>query len=367
MSNTTHFTPGPSQLYPGMDSFLQDALTGDVATVSHRSQSFKDMYGKCVTELRRLFKLPESHEILFINSATESFERIYRNCVSESGWHFVNGSFSKKFYEYGNALAPNVNKTEVDFGQGFSQEHIESITGEPELIAVTQNETSTGVSFPLELIAQIRSSHPESLLAVDVVSTMPFPELDWSIIDTCFFSVQKCFGLPAGLGVWIVNDRMVTKAEKLKEAGHNSGPHNELLELVAKGKNNQTPFTPNALGIYLLSRVAGDMNKKTSAIVRSETLAKARLLYEFIDESEIFDFAVENPEHRSQTVVVAKSSVPAAEINSFLANHNMAIGAGYGKFKSSQVRIANFPAHDLREVKKLVDRLREFETSLTLS
>ena len=35
------------------------------------------------------------------------------------------------------------------------------------------------------------------------------------MIDTAFFSVQKAFGLPAGLGVWIANEKCLEKAKRL--------------------------------------------------------------------------------------------------------------------------------------------------------
>ena len=48
----------------------------------------------------------------------------------------------------------------------------------------------------------------EEITAPDYVSSSRARKLeippDLSQIDTAYFSVQKCFGLPAGMGIWIV-------------------------------------------------------------------------------------------------------------------------------------------------------------------
>ena len=63
----------------------------------------------------------------------------------------------------------------------------------------------------------------QRLLAVDAVSSLPYPDFDYTILDSVFFSVQKGFGLPAGLGVWMVNDRCIAKAEQLLSRGISIG------------------------------------------------------------------------------------------------------------------------------------------------
>ena len=106
-------------------------------------------------------------------------------------------------------------KHEVAAGEGFS--HPLEVPSSTEVIAVTHNETSTGVSLPLDFIYSFKTKHPDALLVVDAVSSLPYPDFDYSKLDSVFFSVQKGFGLPAGLGVWMVNDRCLAKAEQLSQ------------------------------------------------------------------------------------------------------------------------------------------------------
>ena len=194
---------------------------------------------------------------------------------------------------------------------------------------------------------------------MDVVSTLPFPDFDYNKLDTFFFSVQKCFGLPAGLGVWVVNQKCVAKAKELDEKGNLSGPHHSISSLIGQEKNNQTPATPNTLEIFMLGKVCEAMNKKSVEVVRSETEEKSALLADFISNSKNFDFAVKNEAHRSKTVIVATTFKAPNVINDYLSPFNMEIGGGYGNEKTTQVRIANFPATSVEQMKSLIELLKD--------
>lgn len=360
MSNKIHFTPGPSQLYPGVEQFVGEALKDDIASISHRSQKFKDIFGETVSSLRKLINLPDNFQVVFTGTATEIWERFLHSCVEKKSTHFVNGSFSKRFYEYALGCGFDVQKIEAEFGFGFDLNST-TIDSDTEAICVTHNETSSGVSFPLEDIYTLRASFPDALIAVDVVSSLPNPNIDFSKIDCALFSVQKCFGLPAGLGVWLVNDRCLEKSNLLRQKGVLTGPHHELDDLMKRSAGNQTPATPNILGIYLLGQVCKSMLEKGVETLREETKIKANKLYQFISESDILSPAVKNLNHRSETVIVANTKRSPAEINKHLEPYKMVIGAGYGAYKESQIRIANFPAHSVEAIDNLIEMLKTQE------
>jgi phosphoserine aminotransferase len=144
-----------------------------------------------------------------------------------------------------------------------------------ELIALTHNETSTGVSLPLAFINQFKSKFPDSLIVVDAVSSLPYPQFDYTKIDSVFFSVQKGFGLPAGLGVWVVNDQVYHESRIILSKGISIGTYHNLPTLLANGIKNQTPETPNALAIYLLGKVVQDLLRRGIQTIRKETEYKA--------------------------------------------------------------------------------------------
>ena len=90
-------TPGPTQLYDSIPNYINEALETDILSLSHRSQKFKDIYKNTSDSLRKLFALPNNVKILFLTSATEAMERVIQGCVGKESFHFVNGSFSKRF------------------------------------------------------------------------------------------------------------------------------------------------------------------------------------------------------------------------------------------------------------------------------
>ena len=114
------------------------------------------------------------------------------------------------------------------------------------------------------------------------------------------------------------------------------------------------------MAIYVLGMVAEDMNKIGIENIRKETDKKASLLYDFAKKSDQFDIFVENENHRSATVVVLNCRDLAGELISRLKEETgMVLGAGYGKMKETQIRIANFPAVDVGQVESLIENLKK--------
>ncbi len=350
-----YFTPGPAQLYPTYATHLQKAVDEQIGSISHRSKQFRSLYQFAVEQLQELLNIPTDRAIFFTGSATEIWERILQNCSAEESTHFVNGSFSKRFYEFAVELGRKTQKIEAPFGQGFDVSQC-PISNTSEVICLTHNETSSGVSMPVTDIHSFKKTHPSKIIAVDMVSSAPYPDLDWNLVDTAFFSVQKGFGLPAGLGVWIVNETCLNKAEALKKQGHYIGTHQSIPSLWNNFKNYETPATPNVLGIYLLGKIAQDMNQKGIQTIRKESEEKASTLYKYLTNSNIYSPSVQNPLHRSQTVVVA--NVPDSQnLIASLKTKGYLLGSGYGTYKDSQVRIAVFPANTPEQVEELIHAL----------
>jgi phosphoserine aminotransferase len=360
MSRKTFFTAGPAEMYPTFEQHLHTAVNEQIGSISHRSQQFRKIYQHTVENLRTLMKIPTSSGIFFTGSASEVWERILLNLVEHESFHLVNGSFSEKFYQYAQSLHKYAHIYEKPFGKGF--EYSEIIVPEyAELICLTQNETSSGVAMREPDIHKVKRGNGKKLLAVDIVSSAPHPELDFDLVDTAFFSVQKAFGLPAGLGVWIANEKCLEKAERLqKYESMHIGAHNHLPTLWKNFKNYETPATPNVLGIYLLGKVAEDMNKIGISTIRKQTDEKAKAVYKFLEKHDLYEPFVENPTHRSQTVIVANTKKPSSEIINKLKEKNLILGAGYGKYKDSQIRIANFPAISEEKIDELLKSMNSF-------
>lgn len=353
-----YFTAGPAELYPTVTQHLQTAMNEQIGSISHRSQKFRDIYRFTVEQLRELMAIPETHGIFFTGSASEIWERLALNCVEHESFHLVNGSFSKKCYDYALALGKFAHKQEKPLGEGFDYSEVE-VPEYAELVALTHNETSAGVQLRTVDIHKLKRSYSKKLFAVDMVSSAPYPDLDYSLIDSAYFSVQKAFGLPAGLGVWIASEKLLERAEQLKKADQNIGAHHDLPTLWKFYQTYETPATPNVLFIYLLGKVAEDLNRIGIDNVRRDTEEKAKMIYKFIESHSAYEPFVKEDRHRSRTVVVANTTQSSANVIAEVKKAGMVIGSGYGKFKDSQIRIANFPATSAEQVQQLLDVLQK--------
>lgn len=356
MPKKIFFTPGPSALYFTAEEHIKSALKEQIPEISHRSSAFQATYQMAENNLRVLLDLPENFHVAFVSSATEIWERLLQNLVKAHSLHLVNGAFSQRFAEIAEELGLRVTRAEAPHGQIPNVDNPLSVEA-PELVAITQNETSTGVHFPNEEIAKLRVAYPEAILAMDVVSSIPVTHIDFTLIDTVYFSVQKCFGLPAGLGVWIYNDRCLERANQLKAQGKSIGSYHSLPKIHASGIKHQTPETPNVLNIYLLAKVASDMVTKGLDMIIRETNYKAALLYQTIETHPLLTPFVTDKKIRSKTVIVADVTGEAQAIIAPLAKKGMVIGSGYGDRKSTQIRIANFPTHSKEQIELLTDHM----------
>ncbi|MDN5199761.1 aminotransferase class V-fold PLP-dependent enzyme [Fulvivirgaceae bacterium BMA10] len=350
------FTPGPSALYFTAEEHIKQALKEQVPSISHRGKDFQKIFASAVENIKVLLNIPDDFHIFFTGSANEIWERLIENCVEHESFHLVNGAFSKRFHQVSHELGRNALALNSPHGTCASIEEI-LVPETSELIATTQNETSTGVMQPLQDMYTLRSRYPEKLLAVDTVSALPYADIDYTMVDSVYFSVQKGFGLPAGLGVWILNERCIEKANKLRSKGRSTGSYHSISSLLEKAGKNQTPETPNVLGMYLLSKVAADMIEKGITQIRKETEYKAAILYNMLEAHSLLDPFVKEKQHRSKTVIVAETKKTSSEIIGKVAETGMVIGTGYGSFKEDHIRIANFPTHSKEQMEMLVDFL----------
>jgi phosphoserine aminotransferase len=348
------FTPGPAQIYPTVPTHIHKFMSTGLASISHRSSQYKEIHKHAVEQLQKAFDLPEECTVFFGGSATQFWQTLTQNLVENTSFHLVNGVFSKNFYDTVKQLGKSPVKYEVALGQGFDMDSI-VVPDEAEIITLAVNETSTGVYTDPAKVYKLKQKYPTKLLLLDVVSVFPYCDFNWDFVDGFYFSVQKGMGLPAGLGVCVVNQKCIDKANSLNEKGISTGSYNSFVKIYKKAREYQTNETPNVMGIYLLGKVLEDMNTIGMKKIRDLTDQKAKLLYDFVDKSTQFTAFVE-PKWRSPTVATINCPNPKQVIEK-LKEKKIIIGSGYGDLKETQVRIALFPATSVADVEMLIAEL----------
>ena len=346
------FTVGPSELYPTVPGHIKNALKENIPSISHRSQQFMQIYENLSNNLRQLLGIPSTHHVFFTSCALEGMERVIQNTVAKKSFHFVNGSFSREFWQIAVDLKKEATRFDAPNGEGFDFEQAK-IPKSTELIAIVQNETSTGVAIPMSQIYEFKKRYPKTLIAIDVVSSIPYTPIDFSVIDIVFFSVQKGFGLPAGLGIMIINDKALEKAAWLAKKNTNIGSFHSFPKILEFEKKYQTRETPNVTNIYLLGNVIKDMLSIGITKIRKDTQIKASYLYDYFDRHTKYKPYVNEP-FRSQTTIVIDVKGDSDVITKELAKKGFIVAQGYGKRKDLHIRIANFPAHSITQVKNLL-------------
>lgn len=327
--NMMTFYPGPSKIYPQVASYLQDAVAEGILSVNHRSEPFMRLLEDTFAKLRQQLRIPADYRIYLTSSATECWEILGQSLVVQRSTHVYSGAFGSKWADYTERLGKRVVRHE------FAPNSLPDFAGiEPsELICLTHNETSNGTLLPWWPLMS------EGIVAVDATSSMAGLDLDWQQADVWFASVQKCFGLPAGLAVMVCSPRALRRAEQIGERNH----YNSLLFVDENFAKFQTPYTPNVLGIYLLNRVMGQRAdiQQTSAMLRQ----RAHSLYDFLEHQSPYQPLIAQAELRSPTVLALQCS--AADLKLLKARAQQAgivLGNGYGAWKNSTFRVANFPA-----------------------
>ena len=167
--------------------------------------------------------------------------------------------------------------------------------------------------------------------------------------------------MPAGLGVWIVNEKCIARAESLASRNISTGSYHNIATLLAHATKHQTPETPNVLGIYLLGKVVADFLRRGIDTIRRETDYKAAILYRALENHALIKPSVADKQFRSKTVIVADCGEHTAALSAFLSSRGSDAGSGYGPAKKTQLRFANFPAHSKEQYELLVDSLDTYK------
>jgi phosphoserine aminotransferase len=348
------FYPGPSRVHDEIPTYVKEGFRDGILSINHRSEAFTNMSKNTISLLREKLDIPPDYVILFTSSATECWEIIAQSVVKNKSYHLYNGAFGQKWFDYTRRLTPGAEGVSFSLNEKPGVKHL-NVKEEGSVICITQNETSNGTQVSQAVLKSIRKNNTSSILAVDATSSMAGIKLDYKSADIWFASVQKCFGLPAGLGIMICSPQAVQQAEKISERSHyNSLPF--MLEMMHKW---QTPFTPNVLGIYLLMRVLE--NTLPISEVHQKVVERYEQWTAFLSKRKSISHLIGKKALQSYTVIPVTASAELVEmIKSKARLKGFLLGEGYGEWKSNTFRIANFPALKKKEIKTLMHFLEKF-------
>jgi len=349
------FIPGPVKVN---EDVLQQLAR---PTLGHRGKEYAQLQAETIDMLKNIL-FTKQNVFLFTSSGSGGWEASIRNCVApdETVLCTCCGAFSDKWADVAKSCGANVEVLKVEWGQPTLPEMIDEklATGKFSAITLVHNETSTGLTNPIEDISRMmKEKYPDVLVFVDSVSGMvglpiKFDELGW---DTAFASVQKAFAIPPGLAVVAVSNRALEKSKSIPNRGY----YFDLQQFAKRAEQNQTPTTPVIPHIMALNYQCQKLLKEGMENVWQRHKDMGDFVRTWAKEK--FELFCEE-KYASNTLTTIKNTrgINVADtIKAIQQKHNTIFGNGYGKLKEQTFRIAHMGDITLVDLKELLGWIDE--------
>lgn len=331
--------PGPVEVSPKTFEAFCAPMIG------HRSQGFKDLYGRVMPKLQQLL-FTQQPVFLSTSSAWGVMEGSIRNLVAGKVLCCMNGAFSDKWLDVSRRCGKEAEALRVEWGSPILPEQIDEQleTGEFDALTLVHNETSTGTMSPLVEIAALKQKYPDVMFIVDTVSSMSATRLEFDKlgIDVMLAGTQKAFALPPGFAVFACSDAAFERAATIPDRGY----YFDLLEFKGNAEKFMTPSTPSVSHIYALDH---QLDGFLAEGLDNRFARHAKLAQMSRDWAERNGFTL-FPEkgYESVTLTCINNGARAGgrvidvpKFQSLIKERGILIDGGYGKTKGKNFRISN--------------------------
>lgn len=352
------FTAGPVACFPDVLEIMK------VQMFSHRAEEYKIIHRDTLDRLRRFLEVEDGEIIIFPSSGTGFMEAAIRNAVSLNGKVLVTiiGAFGKRFADVVGSNGRDAIKLEFDPGSPVDPDVLDKAlqkNKDVEAVTITYNETSTGVLNPLPELAEVVKEH-DKLLFVDAVSAMGGADIKfdkWGI-DIVFGSSQKAFGVPPGLAVAAISERVFEIAEKTPNRGwYFDLP---LYRRFNKEKDGtpSTPPMPQLFGLNVVLRIIDRMGGKEEWLKIYQK--RAEMIREGVKEIGLNLLAKPGYESPTITAVLTPEGIKGEEIYTAMRERGFELAKGYGKgIKEKTFRIGHMGYMTFEDIKEMLQNLKE--------
>ncbi len=327
-----------------------------VMEMSHRGKAFGEILAQAEADLRELLAIPSNFKVLFMQGGGLAENAIVPLNLSRGGAvdFVVTGSWSQKSlkeaarYATARVAASNADTkhTTLPSPAGWR------IGPDAQYVHLCSNETIHGVEF--HELPDLKALGSDAPLVIDFSSHVASRPVDWGRVGLAFGGAQKNLG-PAGVTLVVVREDLL---------GHALPACPSAFDYKTVADNGSMFNTPPTFAIYIAGLTFQWLKRQGGvAAMEQRNLAKARLLYDFIDGSSFYENRVA-PDCRS------RMNVPfflkdETRNDAFLAG---AQARGLLQLKGHKsvggMRASIYNAMPLEGVQSLVDYLREFEKEM---
>ena len=353
---TYNFSAGPATMPEPVLEEIRDEMMNYrgsgmcVMEMSHRSKVFQQIVDEAEADLRELMGIPDNYKVLFIQGgATLQFAMIPMNLMKNGKAVYIEtGAWSKKAIaeakKYGEVIVAASSK-DKNFSYIPDCSDLD-IPEDTDYVYICENETIHGVTWP-------KLPNTKGHILVSDQSSMflskPCNVADYGMI---YGGVQKNIG-PAGLAIVIIREDLIREDLDPKTPIY--------MSYKTHADNGSMYNTPNCWAIY----VCGKVFKYLKSIggleaMNQRNVAKAKILYDFLDESKLFHGTVVPGDRSVMNVPFVTDS---KELDAEVVAYTKA--AGFENLKGHRsvggLRASIYNAMPEEGVVALVDFLKKYE------
>ena len=321
-----------------------------VMEMSHRSKVFDAIIKEAEKDLRELMGIPDNYKVLFLQGgASQQFAMIPMNLMKNGvADYIVTGQWAKKAYQeackYGKA-----NKIASSEDETFSYIPDCSdlpISEDADYVYICENNTIYGTKYKT-----LPNTKGKTLVA-DVSSCFLSEPVDVEKYGVIYGGVQKNIG-PAGVVIVIIREDLIPENVDEKVP--------TMLQYKTHSDAQSLYNTPPAYGIYICGKVFKWIKKMGGlAVMKEKNEEKAKILYDFLDSSEMFKGTVRREDRSLMNVpfVTGNEELDAKFVKE-------AKEAGFENLKGHRtvggMRASIYNAMPKEGVEKLVEFMKKFE------
>ena len=351
---TFNFSAGPAMMPEPVLEEIRDEMMNYrgsgmcVMEMSHRSPEFMQIAAEAEKDLRELMNIPDNYKVLFIQGgATLQFSMIPMNLMKNGKAVYIEtGAWSKKAI----AEAKKVGEVTVISSKDKNYTYIPDcsdldIPEDTDYVYICENETIHGSTW------QTLPNTKRHVLVADQSSMFLSKPCNVSDYGLIYAGVQKNVG-PAGMVVVIIREDLIRD---------DLGDLPVYMQYKTHADADSMYNTPNCWAIYCCGKVfkyLKDQGGLEAMNKRNEE--KAKVLYDFLDNSKMFSGTVEKEVRSLMNVPFVTES---AELDAVVVKATKA--AGFDNLKGHKsvggLRASIYNAMPKEGVEALVAFLEKFE------
>jgi phosphoserine aminotransferase len=359
MENRLHnFNAGPAALpLPVLEKIKENFLSFhgsgmSITEISHRSPLFEEVLDDAIERTRRLLGLSDEYHVLFIQGgASMQFCMIPMNLAlhGKSLNYIDTGVWSTKAIKEARQQVQDVTVIASSEDKSFSYIPTDyRVDKEASYLHFTSNNTIRGTQWH-----QFPDGDGVPLIA-DMSSDFMSRPIDIKPFGMIYAGAQKNIG-PSGIAMVIIREDMLNRV-----------PHNlpTMLKYTSYKENKSLYNTPPTFAIYVIDLVLAWLEDTVGGLEKIEEInrQKASLIYEVIDESEIYQGTAE-PSSRSLMNITFHLSDETMEERFLVEARNNGLQGLNGHRSAGGCRASLYNAVTLESTKRLAAFMREFEKS----